>query len=176
MDITKDKTIITCPEFPTHVLKSKARRAVYKLDDEGKPILANPKSAGKPSYIKINGQNFYSGFGSHFERIKIVNYLKDYYRTFIQDIEPITCYPIKLALDIHRPYDKRNWDLDNLSWIYIKTFQDELVKQGKLPDDNINYITDIGYKFYPVKNEKSRKLIFTLTPDNRKILFKHDEK
>jgi hypothetical protein len=66
---------------------------------------------------------------------------------------------------------KADWDLDN-KWIYLKVFQDLLVGEGIIPDDNIKYVSKAAsMEFFPVQDEGERKLVFTLKSDTRKHTF-----
>ena len=63
---------------------------------------------------------------------------------------------------------KADWDLDN-KWIYLKVFQDLLVQEKIIVDDNIKYVSKAAsMEFFPVKTEEERKLVFTITSDSRK--------
>lgn len=185
---------IIIPEYITKVAMSKARRPVYysikgkrkppksflksllyTLDRQGflryRPtgdkVVANKKVVGTPKYQKINGQDFYSGFGSHFERIAIVAGIKNFCRPFIKNLPIITEFPVQFEMELHNIIGEGNWDLDNL-WIYTKCIQDLLVECGKMPNDNIQYVTKpAAPEFYPIKIEEERKLVFRIYKDER---------
>lgn len=134
-----------------------------------KRIIANPTKAGQPSYYIVNGQAFYSGFGSEFERMAIVSGLKDFYKLHLKRIKPFKnlSYPIIVDMEMHSPVNRKNWDLDN-TWIHYKTISDSMVDLGILPDDNIQFITHAGSPlYYPVAHEDDRKLVLNFYADLR---------
>ncbi len=187
---------IVIPEYITHIPISEKRRAIYYntsgkrkppkkfLKDKmymidkagylryrptGDKVIANKKVVGKPKLQKINGQDFYSGFGSHFTRMKIVVGIKNSFKPFINKLEKLTVFPVQFELELYTIIGEANWDLDNL-WIYTKCFQDLLVEMGIMPDDNIQYVSKpASPEFFPVKDEKDRKLIFKIYKDNRDL-------
>lgn len=187
---------ITIPEYITKVALSESRRPVYySLHGKRKPpkkllksklytvdkqgylryrptgdkVVANSKVVGTPKFQKINGQDFYSGFGSHFERIKIVAGIKNFCRPFVQHLPPVMEFPVQLEMELHTIIGEGNWDLDNL-WIYTKCFQDLLVECGIIPDDNIQFISKpAAPEFYPIPTEDKRKLVFKIYKDERDI-------
>ena len=62
---------------------------------------------------------------------------------------------------------KADWDLDN-KWIYLKVFQDLIVNEKLIPDDNIKYVSKAAsMEFFPVETTEERKLVFTITTDTR---------
>ena len=53
--------------------------------------------------------------------------------------------------------------------------RDRIVKHGILPDDDIRYITKAGApEFFPVDSEQERKLVFTISPEDRKEVIEHN--
>jgi len=181
-------TVIEIPNFITQVKMSNSRRpkyytktdkipkkfAGYNFDAKGRllgpdnqPVVKNSRSVDKPRYKKINGQEFYSGVASPIIRVKIVNAIKDYFRPFVEPIAKIKSFPVQLECHFYDVPDRSDWDLDN-KWIYCKVFQDLLVHTGKIPDDNIKYISkSASIEFYPVETEEERKLVFVIKPDTR---------
>lgn len=187
---------ITIPEYITKVALSESRRPVYysikgkrkppnkykknpmyMIDKQGylryRPtgdkVLANKKVAGTPKFQKINGQDFYSGFGSYQLRIKIVAGIKNSFRRFVKMLPTITEFPVQFEMELHNIPGEANWDLDNL-WIYTKCFQDLLVEEGVIPDDNIQFVTKpAAPEFYPIKDENERKLVFKIYKDERDL-------
>jgi hypothetical protein len=187
---------ITIPEYITRVALSESRRAVYYstkgkrkppksllknpqyvVDKKGflrnrvtgDKVVANKKVVGTPKFQKINGQDFYSGFGSHHIRMKIVAGIKNFMRPFIRQIPPIAEYPVQFEMDLYNVIGEGNWDLDNL-WIYTKCFQDLLVEEGIMPDDNIQFVTKpAAPEFFPIADESERKLVFRIYKDERNV-------
>lgn len=188
--------VIEIPEYITHVKLSSARKTVYyniygkrkppksllKKDkykitkdgylidkDTGLKIVANYRSVGKPKFEKINGQDFYSGFGSPFTRNTMVKEIKAFFSKHVKDLPPIVQFPIQFECELHTTIDNADWDLDNL-WIYTKCFQDVLVEHKIIPDDNIQFVTKpAAPEFFPIKDTKNRKLVYTIYKDPRNI-------
>lgn len=188
---------ITIPEYITKVKLSEKRQAKYynvkgkkKIPDKylkdkkrylidgggfirdkftGNKVIANSRSVGTPKYSKINGQAFYSGFGSFAVRMAIVAGIKNFFKPFLRGIPPITEYPVQFEMELHAPIEEGNWDLDNL-WIYTKCFQDMLTDMKILVDDNIQFVTKpAAPEFFPVKTMEERKIVFKIYKDDRNI-------
>lgn len=167
---------------------------VYKAT--GQKVLANPRTAGTPKVVVINSQNLYSGTMNEFERIKIVTAIKESFLPYVKTLNPIKDYPIKVSLEIQdtivNEFGGARWDLDNRGYLYFKCFMD-LITTGKtgitdkegnrltrmapiLIDDSSMYVTGVGgLTFTPIENSKDRKLIFTITSDNREVISKNKE-
>jgi hypothetical protein len=182
---------IVIPQYITKVALSESRRPVYysttgkrkppkkllkdklyTVDKKGylryRPT-GDKKVVGTPKYQKINGQDFYSGFGSHHLRMKIVAGIKNFCRPFIKSLPKITEYPVQFEMELHNITGEGNWDLDNL-WIYTKCIQDLLVEEGIMPDDNIQFVSKpAAPEFFPISNEEDRKLVFKIYKDERNI-------
>jgi len=191
---------LTIPEYITHVQLSKARKAKYwRRKDEsklpkkymdrkkykwnkegylvlfpgGQKVIANPKSAGTPRYLKINGQSIYSGNMRPMVRAKVVNAIKDFFRTYTDTI-PKQQVPIRLECDIYAPLAAKNWDLDN-QWIYHKCFIDALVASEVIFDDNVMFVTQSpGFRYFPVDEPEQRKLVYRIIPDDRPEILEHE--
>jgi hypothetical protein len=54
------------------------------------------------------------------------------------------------------------WDIDNLSFAWIKCLNDVIVKKGILKDDNVKFIKGGSYEFIEIDNFEDRKLVYTL--------------
>jgi len=161
----KEIVRIAIPKFITHVNKSKTK------------------------YLKINGQNIYSGNLHHYTRASMVNQLHNYVKPFIdkelkgRDLSRL--YPLSIRLEVHAPINYgsvrmikgsvrwsppkkdyvANWDADNL-WIWGKIFNDALTQEEYIKDDSVSFITSSGgVKFIPVKDFSDRKLVFIITKD-----------
>lgn len=141
----------------------------------GERVIANPKAAGTPNVVTINGQSLYNGAVSKHLRSKILSDIKESYTPYINQMDVIEKYPIVIKMEIHDViYESTSlWDVDNRSWPYIKAFQDCLTgnkdKLGNkkckqiIPDDNILYVTTPpSPKFIPVSDPKDRKLVFII--------------
>lgn len=170
------------PDYITHVKLSSKRRAKYfmrgdnipkkylnsgcsfnsknqLIDLDGSLVIKNPRVAGTPSWKKINGQEFYQGMGNPIMRSKIIGAMKDFFRPYFDDIQPILHFPIAVELEIHdNPTDE--FDIDNLSWVYTKVILDVMAEKGIIPDDNVNYITKSGgCQFVRTKEGQQKQLI-----------------
>jgi hypothetical protein len=184
------------PEYPMRVQLSKSRRAKYYsntsgpqrvtkipkkylnysfnssgflIDKQGEKIIANSRSVGTPKFIPINGQVFYSQKGGEFMRAKVVNFLHEFFTEQIenQKLEPITQKPIIIVLNWHLPYNYQTPDNTNISYVYLKTFEDALVNYEILPDDEVSFVTGSFSYYTPVETLEERKLVFNFYHDNR---------
>jgi len=184
---------ITIPEFIEYVKMSNSRRPTYytlkdrlpkKYQDptfhfdrkgrlctnDGQPIIRNARTVGTPRMKKINGQDFYAGSTRPVIRVKIVNSIKDSFRPYLSKFRKISKdkFPIQISCAMYDVPGKADWDLDN-KWIYLKVFQDLIVQEKIIPDDNIKYVSKAAsMEFFPVANTEERKLVFTISSDTRK--------
>jgi hypothetical protein len=196
--------VITIPKFITQVCISQKRRAKYYkkgkavpptylkkynfskkgflVDENGKKVLANPRSAGKAKYEVLSGNNLLSGYGSPHTRAKLVRELKNFYRPFVQkDIKEngeITQFPLRVEWELYTTVEANpNWDASNL-FFYWKYFEDCLFEHSKrphllslIPDDNVKYITHPpGAKIIPIDDWNDRKFVFKFYYDDRNEL------
>jgi hypothetical protein len=188
---------IVIPQYLTHVQLTKGRRPKYYtkgkhipkkyqkykvfdakgrlLGPDNKPLIANPASVNKPRIKKINGQELYSGNMPPHLRSKIVAVLKQHFEDHLRKCNPLSDFPIAVEAELYTVPGAMNWDLDN-QWIYHKCFQDALVSQNIIPDDNIFYITKApAFSYHPVERLEDRKLIYRLTRDARPELKEHPD-
>ena len=150
------------------------------LNEKGQPILANPGKAGKPKIKKLNGNEFASGFSTHFIRAKLVNAMKDFYRPIVREqMIPFQQedYPLWVDWHLYTTIKPRLFDLTNM-WFYWKYLEDCLFETEDpdghpldpiIPDDNIKYITKPATApiFHPIDNWEDRKFIFYFYKDDR---------
>ena len=194
-----NEQIVKIPQYITQVKLSDKRRAIYYYRNSRIPakyqndryifkvkkytggskdvlydtldkifVIKNATSVGTPRFITIGGNILYAGL-NEYTRAKIVTEIKNDFTRFIQQLEPITKFPIQIDAQIHRPPDTGNWDIDNL-WIYIKTFQDLLIDNNIIPDDSVRYITKApSFEYYPVSEYTDRMIVFILRTDMRAI-------
>ena len=159
------KTItIEIPEFLTHVVLSKKRRAKYKILVGGKKVISNSRSVGKEKKWKINGQALYSGMNYHL-RSKVIKEMKKYLYEYIRPIKKIDFYPLSIELIIHDVegiYNKdkelvSSWDLGNKEFIWMKCFEDALC--GNVDFYSVDSTKEIGKKiFLPLRDEYPAKI------------------
>jgi hypothetical protein len=142
----------------------------FYIDKNGERVIANPLAAGTAKFVPINGQMFYSS-GNQFTRVKIVNALHDFFSSEIKrvSLQPFkkSDYPIVITLEWFAPYSHKTMDITNMYSVYQKTFEDTLVNEGILIDDEVKYVTG-GFPIYtPVEKFEDRKFIFTFYQDLR---------
>jgi len=116
--------------------------------------------------------------------------LKNFMTPFINQLEPITEFPLIIEMEIHDTIRETSsnslWDLDNRAWPYVKTFQDCLTgnkdRDGNLrckqiiPDDNLLFVTTPPVpKFIPVATAEERKLVFRLKAETDKRILEDKE-
>lgn len=188
---------IEIPEYITHVQLSKSRRKKYYKkgkkrpkkyqkegytydkkgwlrDPDGNRVVSNPRAAGTPKMKKLSGNAFSTGFGSPHVRHKLVKAMKSFFSDYVEDLEPLETFPLRVEWEMHIPVDPANFDMSNF-WFYYKYFEDTLVSCGIIPDDNIKYITSPGAPLLvPVDDEEDRKFIFRLYHDTRPVITSHD--
>lgn len=133
-------------------------------------------------------QSIYNSNLNRFSRNIVMTNLHDY---LISQIKPFKsaflkkgiAYPIKIKIVVHTvinhgsismrngklcwKFPKKtyipNWDIENLASIWVKAFNDSLVILKMIPDDNINYVNNVEYKFEKVEDLKDRKLEIIIT-------------
>lgn len=139
-------------------------------------VVANPKAQGTPKIELINGQAIYNGYISKWSRAKMMNTIKASFQPFINTMTPIKEYPLKITMEIHDlvsdPLCKGQlWDLGNRAFTYMKKFEDCLsgnklhsrpTTKQIIEDDNVTKIVGLEYKFIPISNDESRKLVFII--------------
>lgn len=154
--------ILTFPQFITHVPKT------------------------KNTFIKIGYHTIYSGL--HFAiRSALISAMHSYIEKNIpENLElngevctsliiyaPINFGNVKMITD--KSNNKRriswkpakedykpSWDVDNLSFAWIKCLNDVIVKKGIVKDDSVKYIRGGSYEFREIENFEDRKLVYTI--------------
>lgn len=155
-------TEVVLKEFPIHIEKTNNKVASNK-------------------FVKINNQSIYNGAINRFTRAVVVNNLHSYVVSCLPDIK-ILDFPLKVSIKIktvinHGSISRRsgktiwkepkedyspNWDIDNLSVIWIKVIKDSLTLKGIIPDDNVKYIRAGGYSVEFVDDIKDREIIIKI--------------
>ena len=151
---------IILKEFPTHIAKTDNKIADNKM-------------------LKINNQAIYNGYINRFTRNIVMANLHNYIKSELKVLkQPIFTYPVSITVSIYtvknhgsismrsgkvcwKPVKKNyipTWDIENLASIWIKAINDSLVQEGIIPDDNIDYINSIKYKYYEVEKLEDRKI------------------
>lgn len=168
----------------------KFNQKTFLVDLEtGEKVISNPRAAGTPRYITINGQKIYNGEASKHIRNKVLSAIKESFAPYVNKLSEITEFPLVLELEVHDTIREGSsnslWDVDNRAWPYIKAFQDCLTgnkdKTGKyrnkqiIPDDCVLFITQPPVpKFLPIEEEKDRKLVFRIKKEKDDRILKHE--
>ena len=134
-------------------------------------VISNPRAAGTPRFITINGQKIYNGEIDKHVRNKVLSSIKDSFAPYINKLPVITEYPIRIDMEIHdtirEPSSNAMWDVDNRAWTYIKAFQDCLTgnkdKAGK--KRNRKFVLKINAIIWTVKTGEDQKIINLLIID-----------
>jgi len=183
------------PQFVTHVVTSQKRRPKYYssiagvgrvnklpkrlekegytvdkfgfyLNKQGERIVANTRSVGTPKQVAINAQVLY--VGKPWERVAMKNCLEEFFTPYVKEM-PVFNFPIAMDCELHTLATYHTADLNNTGYIYEKVLTDVMVKQGKIFDDSIPYVTKPGSSplFIPVESEDQRKLVYHIYQDLR---------
>lgn len=174
--------VIEIPKFITHVQLSESRKAKYYTTPDGEVKLKNPHTVGTPKLQKITNQFIYSS-SHHSIRDKVVSEMKLFISKHLKDIPPITSFPVEIECEFHAPRNfgsgvrsrngeiywlpprralKARWDIGN-QYIWSKCFDDVIVDEGIIPDDNISYVHKTGgIKYIECETFEERKLVFTI--------------
>jgi hypothetical protein len=189
---------IIIPQYPTQIKTSNRRRATYYKKENAiplkyqnnnyvfnnkgvlieaatkKPVIKNSRSVNTPRYITIGGNLIYSGIHERV-RIKIMNSIKTYFKKHIPNIKlkDTLKLPLEVTMEVHRPIDNGNWDIDNFAIIYIKAFFDSIVDKKLIDDDNIKNIISVKTKYVPITNEDDRRLVFIINSTDDDIFKTH---
>lgn len=156
---------INIDNYIREVVISKAVRAKYKLNKDGDKVVSNPRSAGKPRYKKINGQDLWSGI-NHNLRSKIAKELKIFFYEHFRNKKikiKKKDYPLSIAIIFYGPLGE--FDLDNHSSWYRKCIQDALC--GNVEFDKV--IDERGKKSYVPDRKKYPAII-----EDDSVLFVRD--
>ena len=147
------------------------------------PCTNNKRAANK--YWKINNQSIYNGSVDKFKRAVIVENMhrhvmnslpEDVLNLKIERIKNITyvfstvrnhgSITRRLGKTCWKPVKedyKSNWDLNNISDIWIKTGNDALTLAGVITDDNTDVIFDTTYKMRVVDHIDELELEIIIT-------------
>lgn len=144
------------------------------------PVIKNPKAAGTNKTYLINGQDLYNQNIVMHTRNKVKIMISKFFEEHLKDIPVITKFPININVELHdfiRDPDCKLqlWDMDNrfFGW-YAKVMQDTLKNLGKIPDDNILYITQpASPKFIPLYPDEERKMVIVITPETDERILNH---
>jgi len=173
----KAKKYLDKTKYEYQEVKGFGKRRFLVDIETGDRVIANPKAAGTPNYVIINGQKIYNGEVGGPIRNKMMKVIKKSLAPFIAKLDPVTDFPIRINMEIHDVIKEDGysyWDVDNRAWPYIKAFQDTLTGDRgnypkKIEDDHNMYITQPPAPlFIPVSDPKDRKLVFTITKEQDK--------
>lgn len=174
--LSKSRKAVYYSRIPGRLRKTKIPRRLennatdiegYLIDDKGERIAANIRTAGTPKYLSINNQHIYAG--NYITRLQIVNGLKEFLLPYVQQLPKIEELPLIIDCELFTPQGTANWDIENFGVIYSKVFNDLLVREEKIPDDSVKFITQPGSgpKFTPVESMEDRKIVYTFYQDLR---------
>jgi hypothetical protein len=159
-----DKTKYDYKEFKSSTSKEK-KLILINLETKEK-VIANPKVHGTEKWKVINGQKIYNGEISKWDRAKMVNTLKVYFKELelfkglsVNDGD----YPVAIFYTFYDTFQNdptlEGKDLDNHAYIYGKCFQDVLVSEGVIQNDTTQFVSKIQYEY--IESEK-RKLVIEI--------------
>jgi hypothetical protein len=133
----------------------------------GNPVLANPRTAGKPRYWVVNFQDIWNQNLTKQTRASYTGLLKDIFRPFIRKMKVITEFPLELNL---RLYDLEcPVDVSNKGVIYTKIIEDLMVTEGRIPDDSVEYINCSGRtKFIRITDPKKKRMEIVISKSDNK--------
>lgn len=125
----------------------------------GDKVIKNSKVAGKPKFKEIKGNDFYTGFGHHSIRSSIIHQIKESLEPYFRKLFPFKAndYPLYVEF-IYYDVRFQSQDLDNKRYAYEKCTLDMLQAEGKLTNDNVDFITKLSSEFVACK-EDERKLV-----------------
>jgi hypothetical protein len=157
------------------VLSTSKLKPEFKFDDRGylidlttnERIISNIYKVGKPNYFVINFQPIYNQHLQYEARNNIVIKLSNIFKPYIEVIDNIVDFPIridKFILSSEMPID-----VDNKFALYTKVITDLLVKEGKIPNDKANYINDNGRGKWIYSETRNDMVIKIYKSDNELI-------
>lgn len=133
----------------------------------GEPQLANPKSVGKPRIWVVNFQDIWNQNITKQARNNRVIALKEIFKPYIEAIEAIKEFPIKIVVNIFDT--SMSVDISNKGVIYTKVIEDLLTELGKIPNDKAKFVKCSGScKFVEVKDAKDKKMIINIYKTDNK--------
>jgi hypothetical protein len=146
------------------------RKIEILVDENDKPVLANPKIAGTPKDLAINGQDFYSGNVAKHTRAKVMREIKLSFTKIVnnkreklkQFFDALKERKGKFTMEILLLDEEGlgNWDLRNRIYPYEKGILDLLVTgrissteqlvDPVLEDDSVKYNDCVITRFKPL--------------------------
>lgn len=131
----------------------------------GEVLVSNPKVAGTPRRIKVNGNDIYNNHVSRQGRASLVKALHAQFARYIKDIKPlkdIHNFPLGLHLSF-KVHDMGSHNLDNDNrWIWRKAIQDTMTQEGIIPEDNPYIIWENLERTILIDKEKDPSLIIEI--------------
>lgn len=141
----------------------KKNRLINK--ETGEIIVKNKRTAGKPRYKKVNGQEIYNGNISRQARASLVKKIHGFLAPYLQNIkipDNIDIYPLSIELLFYvNDLGKGTIDNDN-RWIWIKCVRDTLTEIGKWVDDNNNIVSRDEFETILIPKEEPQSLIINI--------------
>jgi hypothetical protein len=191
---------IFIPNYPSKIKVSDKRRATYYREgkkipkrcqnenytfkdgvlvhaETGEKVIKNSRSVGTPKFWSVNFQAIWNQQIKYQDRANVTKKLKDFFRPYVEVLEPINEYPIRIEMflfDQNMPVD-----VDNKGVIFTKVITDLLVNTNKdevnnkkiIEDDSSEYINDIGRcKWIKIKEEEQPKMIIRIWKSNNELM------
>jgi len=131
---------------------------------DGIIMISNKKSANKPRFVKVNGQDIYNQKNNSFSRNFLRNFLHDYFKIHLDKVEPFKLddYPLTVEFLFYMHDEgKHNIDNDN-KWVWAKGFRDTLTELKLIPDDNCYVISRDESETILIPQEEEQKLIINI--------------
>lgn len=133
---------------------------------DGKKVIRNSRTAGKPNMQKISGQSIWSGEVSRFARNKLKTFLTEYFTPTIVRHWPESIFTtadkaFHFEFIFYFPLQLRSTpvqDIDNHSYPYTKAFMDTLVGLKMIADDSPKYYRGFYCRYVDIPTEEDRRL------------------
>lgn len=169
-------------QFKPCPTSAKGKTKILLVDiAKGEKVIKNPKVCGEQKTKLINGQKIYNGEIQRWDRAKMMDAIKLCFQPYIKNVQKITSFPLVITAEVHdfvRDPELKNqlWDLDNRFYVYQKCFQDILVKEKIIAEDDVLHITGSpAPKFIPLYPGEERKLIFKINLEIDPRILNHPE-
>ena len=122
-------------------------------------VVANPKTAGKPKFKKINGKELNAGRLNPYIRSLIIREMRNFYGKRLSNQKTRVVRECKLNLTIHHANEESTLDLKNMSLILVKIIQGLLFDLNILPKDDKRLLRGFEVLFEPVEKAEERTLV-----------------
>jgi len=131
------------------------------------PVIANPRTNGKPILKEIDGPAILTGKMRKKEALEIVRKVGRYYADHLQRLKiPGKLQKVTIEI-INTPVDGAK-DLQNLGWLLVKVVQEVLIEGGfldKTPDQSFQ---GFEIRSIPSAMNSERKMIFNFYSESKR--------